>query len=125
MYIESQDELDSFVQRAASSSLLAIDTEFLREKTYYAKLCLLQIATDDEVVIIDPLVNLVARWVRQFREIVAQPFEATLLLQTPPHRRVDLGKIDHVFPCVLNLGVGQRPMRPIGEGIGLLDAHPA
>ncbi|WP_124061209.1 ribonuclease D [Gordonibacter sp. Marseille-P4307] len=55
MYIESQDELDSFVQRAASSSLLAIDTEFLREKTYYAKLCLLQIATDDEVVIIDPL----------------------------------------------------------------------
>lgn len=55
MYIESQDELVSFVQRAASSSLLAIDTEFLREKTYYAKLCLLQIATDDEVVIIDPL----------------------------------------------------------------------
>ncbi len=55
MYIESQDELVSFVQRAANSSLLAIDTEFLREKTYYAKLCLLQIATDDEVVIIDPL----------------------------------------------------------------------
>lgn len=34
--------------------MLAIDTEFLREKTYYAKLCLLQMASDDEVVIVDP-----------------------------------------------------------------------
>ena len=54
MYIASQDELESFIQRARSSSLLAIDTEFLREKTYYPKLCLMQMATDDEVVIIDP-----------------------------------------------------------------------
>lgn len=35
--------------------MLAIDTEFLRETTYYPKLCLLQMATDDEVAIIDPL----------------------------------------------------------------------
>ncbi len=54
MYIASQDELESFIQRARTSSLLAIDTEFLREKTYYPKLCLMQMATDDEVVIIDP-----------------------------------------------------------------------
>lgn len=54
MYIASQEALEAFVQRARSSSVLAIDTEFLREKTYYAKLCLLQMATDDEVAIIDP-----------------------------------------------------------------------
>ena len=36
------------------SSVLAIDTEFLREKTYYAKLCLIQLATDDETAIVDP-----------------------------------------------------------------------
>lgn len=54
MYIASQDELEAFVARAATSSVLAIDTEFLREKTYYAKLCLLQMATDDEDVVIDP-----------------------------------------------------------------------
>ena len=54
MYIASQDELEAFVARAATSSVLAIDTEFLREKTYYPKLCLLQMATDDEIVIVDP-----------------------------------------------------------------------
>lgn len=54
MYIANQEELDAFVARASKSSLLAIDTEFLREKTYYPQLCLLQMATEDEVVIVDP-----------------------------------------------------------------------
>ena len=54
MYIASQDELAAFVQRSKNSDVLAIDTEFLREKTYYPKLCLLQMATRDESVIIDP-----------------------------------------------------------------------
>ena len=54
VYIEDQEALEAFVERARRSSVLAIDTEFLREKTYYAKLCLLQMATDDEVVIVDP-----------------------------------------------------------------------
>ncbi|MDO4501930.1 MAG: ribonuclease D [Coriobacteriia bacterium] len=54
MYIDTQEELEAFVARAHESSVLAIDTEFLREKTYYAKLCLIQMATDDEVVIVDP-----------------------------------------------------------------------
>lgn len=44
----------AFVKRAARSGVLAIDTEFLREKTYFAKLCLLQLATDDETAIVDP-----------------------------------------------------------------------
>ena len=54
MYITTREELEDFVERAKSSTVLAIDTEFLREKTYYPKLCLLQLATDDEVVIVDP-----------------------------------------------------------------------
>ncbi len=54
MYIATQENLVAFVERARTSNVLAIDTEFLREKTYYAKLCLLQLATDDEVVIVDP-----------------------------------------------------------------------
>lgn len=54
MYIANQEMLEAFVARAQSSSVLAIDTEFLREKTYYAKLCLLQLGTDDEVVVVDP-----------------------------------------------------------------------
>ena len=47
MYIANQEDLEAFAKRAMRSSVLAIDTEFLREKTYYAKLCLLQLATDD------------------------------------------------------------------------------
>lgn len=54
MYIASQEDLEAFVERAQSSRVLAIDTEFLREKTYYPKLCLLQMATYDESVIVDP-----------------------------------------------------------------------
>lgn len=54
-YIESGEQLRAFCARAAGSSVLAIDTEFIREKTYYPKLCLLQLATDDEVAIVDPL----------------------------------------------------------------------
>lgn len=54
MYIANQESLEAFVDRARLSSVLAIDTEFLRERTYYAKLCLVQLATDSEVVIVDP-----------------------------------------------------------------------
>ncbi len=54
MFITDQADLESFATRACGSSLLAIDTEFLREKTYYAKLCLLQMQSDEETVIVDP-----------------------------------------------------------------------
>lgn len=54
MYITNQQDLDAFIARAKASAVLAIDTEFLREKTYYAKLCLLQMATESETVTVDP-----------------------------------------------------------------------
>lgn len=54
MYIADQENLVAFVERSATSSVLAIDTEFLREKTYYARLCLIQLATDEETAIVDP-----------------------------------------------------------------------
>ena len=55
MYISQPEELAAFCERAATSRILAIDTEFLREKTYYPRLCLIQAATHDETVAIDPL----------------------------------------------------------------------
>lgn len=54
-YVETQTELEQLVADLAGSRLLAIDTEFLREKTYYAKLCLIQINNGDIQAIIDPL----------------------------------------------------------------------
>lgn len=54
-YIEDENALIRFVDGARASTTLALDTEFLREKTYYPKLCLIQAATDDDIWIIDPL----------------------------------------------------------------------
>ena len=53
MYITQLKELEEFVSRAKTSPFLAIDSEFIRENTYRPKLCILQIATADEIVIVD------------------------------------------------------------------------
>lgn len=54
MLIDDNSQLKAFVKRCCTSPYMAIDTEFLREKTYYARLCLIQVAIEGEVAIIDP-----------------------------------------------------------------------
>jgi len=54
--IRSQAEFEAFCQAAQHMPLLALDTEFMRERTYYPKLCLLQLATDDQIVLVDPFI---------------------------------------------------------------------
>jgi ribonuclease D len=54
-YIETLEQLDELCQKIARAPWIALDTEFLRETTYYPKFCLLQIATPDWVACIDPL----------------------------------------------------------------------
>jgi ribonuclease D len=57
--ITTTDDLAAFCARAAQHPFVTIDTEFLRERTYYSKLCLLQIAhpgeDEDSAAIVDPL----------------------------------------------------------------------
>jgi ribonuclease D len=53
--IDSADALTAFVASAANAPVLALDTEFMREKTYRAELCLVQIAHGANAVCIDPL----------------------------------------------------------------------
>lgn len=55
MYISTPEALRSFIDGLAGVEAIAVDTEFMREKTYYAKLCLIQIATPATVALIDPL----------------------------------------------------------------------
>lgn len=53
MYISTYEELSAFCERAARFDAIAVDTEFLRERTYHPRLCLVQVATPDECVVID------------------------------------------------------------------------
>jgi len=53
--ITTTAEVAAFSARASKFDFITVDTEFLRETTYWPKLCLLQAATDDEAVLIDPL----------------------------------------------------------------------
>jgi len=55
LFIDTDAGLATFCQSLAEADILAVDTEFIREKTYYSKLCLIQIATDTQVACIDPL----------------------------------------------------------------------
>ncbi len=56
MIIESQDQLNDICTALAKNPYLAIDTEFLRDKTYYPKLCLVQLAGPDvEACALDPV----------------------------------------------------------------------
>lgn len=54
-YLDTPQKLLSFIEQARTSPLLAIDTEFIRERTFYPQLCLLQLATAERSVIVDPL----------------------------------------------------------------------
>ncbi len=55
--IASTEELAAFCTRANNYQYITVDTEFIREKTYWPQLCLIQIGTPEEAVIIDALSN--------------------------------------------------------------------
>jgi ribonuclease D len=55
--ITTTQALAAFSKDAANYDFVTVDTEFLRETTYWPKLCLVQAATPDRAVIIDPLAN--------------------------------------------------------------------
>ena len=56
MLITDQEDLDSFCAAIRDQDFITVDTEFLREKTYYPKLCLIQIGDPEgRAAAIDPL----------------------------------------------------------------------
>ncbi|SMP10115.1 ribonuclease D [Shimia sagamensis] len=59
--LTTTEELAQFCEMARKEPYVTIDTEFLRERTYYSKLCLVQMAmpgdSDDNAVLVDPLVD--------------------------------------------------------------------
>ena len=59
--ITTTADLAAFCQEAAKRAYVTVDTEFLRERTYYSKLCLIQLAYQDDegadAVLVDPLAD--------------------------------------------------------------------
>lgn len=54
-FIDTDAALHAFCAALGHPEWVALDTEFLRERTYFPKFCLLQLATPDCVACIDPL----------------------------------------------------------------------
>ena len=56
--ITNQNTLNTFYEKCTKEKFLAVDTEFIRDSTYYPSLCLIQIAGIDFAGAIDPLAKL-------------------------------------------------------------------
>jgi ribonuclease D len=55
VHVTHDSQLPDALALLAPSEFLVVDTEFLRERTYFAKLCLVQLASEHAVVVIDVL----------------------------------------------------------------------
>ena len=57
--ITDSESLKSLCERLAQSDFVAVDTEFMRQSTYWPELCLLQLAGPTHEAVVDPLAHLV------------------------------------------------------------------
>ena len=59
--VTTTPDLAEFCARAAEAPYVTVDTEFLRERTYYSKLCLIQLAYrgdgETDAILVDPLAD--------------------------------------------------------------------
>ncbi|MDP2129508.1 MAG: ribonuclease D [Erythrobacter sp.] len=53
--ITTTDALTELCERLAKSEFVAVDTEFMRENTYWPELCLVQIGNNEEAAAVDPM----------------------------------------------------------------------
>src|SRR4051812_3566509 len=52
--ITKSEDLQVLVDRLSKQPFIAVDTEFMRENTYWPDLCLIQVASSEEAAAIDP-----------------------------------------------------------------------
>ena len=98
-FVSDSAALERLAAQLQPASAFALDTEFMRERTYYPQLCLVQIAGPDLIACIDPLAiedlkpldELLAHSAAvKVVHAVRQDLEALLTrLTTPPHRLFD------------------------------------
>jgi ribonuclease D len=54
LYVDHPDDIS---ENISGNARLGVDTAFMREKTYFAQLCLIQISTATDIYCVDPLVE--------------------------------------------------------------------
>jgi ribonuclease D len=55
IWIDRSDELDALARTLATPTAIGVDTEFLRERTFFPKLCLLQLSAAGQIWCVDTL----------------------------------------------------------------------
>lgn len=55
--IQKNEELKDFCRKLKGHPFITVDTEFIREKTYWPRLCLIQLASVDDAACVDPLAD--------------------------------------------------------------------
>ena len=55
LLIENTADLIDFCEKLQKENFITVDLEFMREKTYYAQICLIQVASKNNAAIIDPI----------------------------------------------------------------------
>jgi ribonuclease D len=127
-WIDNDAELARLVAELQHTSIAAIDTEFVREKTYYPQLCLVQVGTGNQVACIDclaglDLTQLYARlfdpsftWVlhsaRQDLEVLFQ------LTGRMPPRLIDTQVAAALTGCAPQIGLEGLLQRTLGVELG-------
>jgi ribonuclease D len=77
--VTSTDGLAVLCRQLANSTYVAVDTEFMREQTFWPKLCLVQLASPDVEAIVDPLaegIDLAPFWELMTNRDVVKVFHA-------------------------------------------------
>jgi ribonuclease D len=77
--ITETEALSAFCNSLSKAPFITVDTEFMRESTFWAQLCLIQMAGPDEAAIIDPLadgINLAPFYALMADERVLKVFHA-------------------------------------------------
>jgi ribonuclease D len=74
--VRTDEQLRTVITDAREAGRMGLDTEFLREKTYRAKLCLVQVSVPDAIYLIDPLDDID---LKPLAEVVGDPDVETIV----------------------------------------------
>ncbi len=74
--VESDEGLHTVISHLASHDVIAFDTEFIGEETYYPRLCLIQVGTREQVFLVDPFA---VDDLTPLLDVIASPDRATLV----------------------------------------------